>query len=171
VEHPFLSYFYWIAPITSFPPRPNFKFRTMSTSPVGSGNAHPRPPGWPLRVRKHHPLKNGKIALQTPRTSRLSTFCYCQVVDTALLKSLNVYILVLNRILANYNIKLSNILYHWQSSISSFRLCETYLLHIKLFVVNNSVISPFLGGSKKRHSPRSRQIVTFRCVSAEHTHT
>jgi len=30
--------------------------------------------------------------------------------------------------------------------MASFRFCETYLLHIKLFVVNNSAISPFLGG-------------------------
>ena len=29
----------------------------------------------------HKPTKNGLIALQTPRTSRLSTFCYCQVVS------------------------------------------------------------------------------------------
>ena len=29
--------------------------------------------------------------------------------------------------------------------MDSFRLCETYLLHIKLFVANQSAISPFLG--------------------------
>jgi len=50
-------------------------------------------------------------------------------------------------VLANYNIKLSNILYHWLLSIASFGFCETYLLHIKPFVVNKSVISPFLGSS------------------------
>ena len=47
--------------------------------------------------------------------------------------------------MANYNIKLINILFHWILSMASFRFCETYLLHIKLFVGNNSVISPFLG--------------------------
>ena len=36
-------------------------------------------------------------------------------------------------------------MYHWLLSMASFRFCETYLLHIKLFVGNNSVISPFLG--------------------------
>jgi len=29
--------------------------------------------------------------------------------------------------------------------MASFRSCETYLLHIKLFVVNKGAISPFLG--------------------------
>ena len=61
----------------------------------------------------------------------------------------------------NYNIELSNIFYHWQLSMASFRFCETYLLHIKLFVdrivVNNSEISPFLGGMMRtvedRYSP------------------
>jgi len=38
------------------------------------------------------------------------------------------YILVLYRVLVNYNIKLSNILYHWELSMASFRFCETYLL-------------------------------------------
>ena len=41
-----------------------------------------------------HPPKNGLIALQTPRTSRLSTFNYCQVVNRALLRLLSTYILV-----------------------------------------------------------------------------
>jgi len=31
--------------------------------------------------------------------------------------------------------------------MDSFRFCETYLLHIKLFVGNQSAMSPFLGGS------------------------
>jgi len=31
--------------------------------------------------------------------------------------------------IANCNIKFSNILYHWQSSMASFRFCETCLLH------------------------------------------
>ena len=48
--------------------------------------------------------------------------------------------------LANYNMKLSKILYHRQLSTASFRFCETYLLHIKPFVGNQSAISPFLGG-------------------------
>ena len=48
--------------------------------------------------------------------------------------------------MAIYNIKLSNILYDWQLSMASFRFCETYLLHIRPFVVNKSAISPFLGG-------------------------
>jgi len=92
------------------------------------------------------PPKNGKIALQTPRTIRLSTFYYCQVVNGALLRLLNMYILVSYRVLVNYNIQLSNILYHWLLSMASFRFCETYLLHIKPFVVNKSAISPFWGG-------------------------
>ena len=37
-------------------------------------------------------------------------------------------------------------MYYWQLSMASFRFCETYLLHIKPFVVNKSAISPFLGG-------------------------
>jgi len=61
--------------------------------------------------------------------------------------------------MAIYNIKLSNILYHWQLSMASFCFCETYLLHIRPFVVNKSAISPFLGGYKRIKS-RSR------CVSA-----
>ena len=44
--------------------------------------------------RNHYPPKNGLIALQTPRTSRLSTFYYCQVVNRALLRLLSTYILV-----------------------------------------------------------------------------
>jgi len=47
---------------------------------------------------------------------------------------------------ANYNIKSSNILYHWQLLMASFRFCQTHLLHIKPLVVNKSAISPFLGG-------------------------
>ena len=48
--------------------------------------------------------------------------------------------------MAIYNVKLSNILYDWQLSMASFRFCETYLLHIRPFVVNKSAISPFFGG-------------------------
>jgi len=48
--------------------------------------------------------------------------------------------------MAIYHIELSNILYDWQLSMASFRFCETYLLHIRPFVVNKSAISPFLGG-------------------------
>ena len=40
------------------------------------------------------PPKNGLIALQTPRTSRLSAFYYGQVVNRALLRLLSTYILV-----------------------------------------------------------------------------
>jgi len=61
---------------------------------------------------------------------------------------LSTYILVENRMIANYNIKLSNIWYHWQLSMASLRLCETCLLHIKPFVVNKSAIFPFLGGKR-----------------------
>jgi len=39
-----------------------------------------------------HPPKNGLIALQTPRTCRLSTFYYCQVVNRAFLRLLSTYI-------------------------------------------------------------------------------
>jgi len=41
-----------------------------------------------------NPPKNGLIALQTPRTSRLSTFNYCHLVIRALLRLLSTYILV-----------------------------------------------------------------------------
>ena len=51
--------------------------------------------------------------------------------------------------MAIYNINLSNILYDWQLSMASFRFCETYLLHIRPFVVNKSAFSPFLGGVLK----------------------
>ena len=95
-----------------------------------------------------YPPKNAKIAVQTPRTSRLSTFYYCQVVNRALLRLLRTCILVSYRVVANYIIKLGNILYHWELSMASFRFCETYLLHIKPFVVNKSAMSPFLGGCK-----------------------
>ena len=37
-------------------------------------------------------------------------------------------------------------LYRWFLSMDLFRCCETYLLHIKLFVGSQSAISPFLGG-------------------------
>ena len=47
--------------------------------------------------------------------------------------------------MVNYNIKLTNVLYHWILSMASFRFCETYLLHIKLFVGNQCANSPFLG--------------------------
>ena len=47
--------------------------------------------------------------------------------------------------MAIYNIKLSNILYDWQLSMASFRFGETYLLHIRPFVVN-----------KKKESTRVR---------------
>ena len=93
------------------------------------------------------PPKNGLIALKTPRTSRLSTFHYCQVVNRQLLRLLSTYILVYYGVMANYNITLSNIQHHWQLSIASFRFCETYLLHIKPFVVNRSAMCPFLGGN------------------------
>ena len=46
----------------------------------------------------------------------------------------------------NYSKKLSNILYHLELSIASFRFCETCLLNIKPFVANKSAIFPFLGG-------------------------
>ena len=72
-------------------------------------------------MEKNFPPKNGKIALQSPRTSWLSTFYYCQVVNRAWLRLLSTYILVLYRVLANCNIKLSNILYHcyyqWPHSV------------------------------------------------------
>jgi len=41
-----------------------------------------------------HPPKDWKIAFQTPRTSRLSTFYYCQVVNRSLLRLLSTCILV-----------------------------------------------------------------------------
>jgi len=45
-------------------------------------------------IGKWLPPKNGLFALQTPRTSRLSTFYYCQVVNRAWLRLLSTYILV-----------------------------------------------------------------------------
>jgi len=47
--------------------------------------------------------------------------------------------------MTTYNMELSNILYHWWWSMDSFRLCETYLLHIQLFEGNQSAIFAFLG--------------------------
>jgi len=65
------------------------------------------------------PHKKALFALQTPRTSRLSTFFfYCQVVNWALLRLLSTYILVLYRVIPIYNIKLSNILYDWELSMA-----------------------------------------------------
>jgi len=43
-------------------------------------------------------------------------------------------------------------LYHWQ--LSSFRFYQTYLLHIKPFVVNERAIFRFLGGIKSQYSCR-----------------
>jgi len=59
--------------------------------------------------------------------------------------------------MANYKIKLSNILHQWQLSMASFRFCETCLLHIKPFVVNKSAIFAFLGG-RRDMSLRSREM-------------
>jgi len=78
---------------------------------------------------QYTPPKNAKIALQTPRTSRLSTFYYCQVVNWALLRLLSTYILVLYRVLENYNIKSSNILYHWLLSMASFRFFVKHIYY------------------------------------------
>jgi len=47
--------------------------------------------------------------------------------------------------------------------MASFRFCETYLLHIRPFVVNKSAISPFLGGESMCHSWMSAR-VTHECV-------
>jgi len=95
------------------------------------------------RLSTVEPPKNGLIALQTPRTCRLTVFKYCQVVNRQLLRLLSTHILVEYRVIANYTIKLRNILYHWQLSMASFHFCETCLLHIKPFVVNKSAIFPF----------------------------
>ena len=72
------------------------------------------------------PPKNGLIALKTPRTSRLSTFYYCQVVNRQLLRLLSTYILVYYGVMANYTITLSNIQHHWQLSIASFFLWNIF---------------------------------------------
>ena len=45
-----------------------------------------------VHVSIYVPPKNGLIALLTPRTSRLSTFYFCQVVNRALLRLLSTYI-------------------------------------------------------------------------------
>jgi len=51
-----------------------------------------------------------------------------------------------------------------------FRFCETYLLHIKLFVGNQSAISPFLGGQdgddlgkwcRAKDSNKTKSVVTL----------
>jgi len=57
-------------------------WNTESTNSEDLGGGEDKPP------------KNGLIALQTPRTRRLSSFYYCQVVNRALLKLLSTYILV-----------------------------------------------------------------------------
>ena len=102
-----------------------------------------------MMIKMFIPPKNGKIALQTPRTCRLSTFYYCQVVNRALLRLLSTYILVLYRVLANYNIELSNILYHRLLSMASFHFCETYFLHVKPFVVNKTMITKMFIDNKE----------------------
>jgi len=66
--------------------------------------------------------------------------------------------------LANYNIELSNKLYHWLLSKASFRFCETYLPHIKLFVVNKSAISPFLGGWSDRKKKQLKKFLVPRLL-------
>jgi len=75
-------------------------------------------------------------------------------VNRQLLRLLSTYILVEYRLIANYNINLSNFLYHWQLSMASFRLCETCLLHIKPFVVSKSAMFSFLGGAPPFASSR-----------------
>jgi len=84
--------------------------------------------------------------------------------------------------MANFNIKLSNILYHWQLSMASFRFCETCLLHIEPFVVITSAIFPFLGGtnaiievsrtvSSQRYSlyrPKVHHVVLSECHERYH---
>jgi len=111
--------------------------------------------------------KNRLVALQTSRTRRLSTFYYCQIVNRALLRLLSTYILVSYRVMANYNIKLSNVLYHWQLSMGSFRFCETCLLHIKPLAVNKSAVSPFLGG----YIHTDTYMSLIRAHTHTHTHT
>ena len=41
--------------------------------------------------------------------------------------------------------------------MASFRFCGKNLIHIKLFVVNKSAISPFLGGAGERERDRERE--------------
>ena len=113
--------------------------------------------GQPLNIFTWFIGSGGLIALQTPRTCRFPAFEYCQVVNRQLLRLLRTYILVEYRVILNYIIKSSNILYHWQLSMDSFRFCQTCLLHIKPFVVNNNAIFPFLGGSRDVTSHNSRE--------------
>jgi len=71
---------------------------------------------------------------------------------------------------ANYNIKLSNILYHWQLSMASFCFCETNSLHIKPFVLNKSAISPFLGGMCYRHVLSTLESTYSKIDQVSHTY-
>ena len=102
--------------------------KKWKTTTKNSGNSGPTPVA-----------RGGSGAKVSPLAAR-------QEVNQQLLSLLSTYISVLYRVLANYYIKLSKILYHWFLSMYSFRFCETNLLHIKLFVGNQSVIYPFLGG-------------------------
>jgi len=60
---------------------------------------------------------------------------------------------------------LSKITYHWFLSLDLFRLCEIYLLHIKLFVGNQSAIAPFLGGYSED------KVSATHCNTLQHTAT
>jgi len=78
--------------------------------------------------------------------------------------------------IANYNIKLSNILYEWQLSMTSFGFCETCLRHMKPFLQEFDfsilAISPFLGGryhGKKSQLDRLLALVCVPSLSIPHS--
>ena len=78
--------------------------------------------------------------------------------------------------IANYNIKLSNILYEWQLSMTSFGFCETCLRHMKPFLQEFDfsilAISPFLGGryhGKKSQLDRLLALVCVPSLSISHS--
>ena len=73
---------------------------------VSQGDSHcitgQKVPPWEAQGAKRHELVESTVY-----------YCWHEVVNSALLRLLSMYILVYNRGFANYKIKLSNILYHW----------------------------------------------------------
>ena len=53
--------------------------------------------------------------------------------------------------------------------MASFHSCETYLLYIKLFVVNKRAISPFLGGLPNRPHTATLHHTASHCITLHHT--
>jgi len=131
----------------------------------------------------HQPYMRPHIQIHIYESRSMYTTAHTDTVYTLYLEVTNynmwphvhvsTYILVFYRYLSNYNIKLSNILYHWLLSMASFRFCETYLLHIKPLVVNKSAIFPFWGSFQAHtnthvHESRAAYIYTIWIINYIH---